>query len=99
MEWQARQPRVSKSSFPCEALPGFCLGIGSARADCHKYAEMDWICASLKRKSGILVVARKPLGFFSQIGIQLRLSLRRMSLRLGSNFLTSCRRLLVVRSS
>jgi len=41
-------------------------GSGSVSADCHRYAEMDWSCSSLKRKSGILVVARKALGFCSK---------------------------------
>src|SRR6266850_1225048 len=72
---------------------------GSLRADCHKYAEMDLICMSLKRKSGILVVARKALGFCSQTGIQFLFSLSRISLRLGPTFFMSCRRLLLVRSS
>src|SRR5260370_5209747 len=60
---------------------------------------MALIWSSLRRKFGILVVARKSLGFFSQTGIQFLFNLRRISLRLGPTFLMSCRRLLVERSS
>src|SRR5882724_11369433 len=99
MEWQARQPRDSNSSFPWAALPGLRLGNGSVSADCQMKAEMALIWSSLRRKFGILVVARKSLGFLSQTGIQFLLSLRRMSLRLGPTFFVSCSRLLVERSS
>src|SRR6266436_1758676 len=99
MEWQARQPRDSNNSFPCAALPSLCLGKESVSADCQMKAEMALIWSSLRRKFGILVVARKSLGFLSHTGTQFLLSLRRMSLRLGPTFFMSCRRLLVERSS
>src|SRR5580692_7791612 len=99
MEWQARQPRVSNSSFPYAALPGLCLGSGSVSADCHKYAEIALICSSVKRKFGILVVARKSLGFFSQTGIQFLFSFRRTSFRFGPTFFISWSKLFVVLSS
>src|SRR5580692_8083704 len=99
MEWHARQPRVSNSSFPWAALPGLCLSNGSVNADCHRYADMALTCSSLRRKFGILVVARKSLGFFSHTGIQFLFSFRRTSLRLGPTFFMSWSKLLVVRSS
>src|SRR2546423_14533501 len=99
MEWQARQPRVSTSSFPCPALPRLCLGKESVSADCQIYAEIAWICPSFRRKSGIFVVGRNALGFFSQIGTQFLFSFRRISFRFGPTFFISSRRLLVLRSS
>src|SRR5256885_16168348 len=63
------------------------------------YAEMAWICPSLRRKSGIFVVGRNALGFFSHTGIQFLFSLRRISFRFGPTFFISSRRLLVLRSS
>ena len=51
---------------------------------------MALIWSSFRRKFGILVVARKSVGFFSQTGIQFLLSLRRTSFRFGPIFFTSC---------
>ena len=40
MEWHARQPRVSNSSLPCAALPGFAAATVSVKPDCQMYAEI-----------------------------------------------------------
>ena len=90
MEWHARHPRDSKSSFPCAALPGFCLGNGSFSPDCQMYAEIACICSSFNRKFGIFVVGRKSVGFFSQTGIQFLFSFSRTSFKFGPIFFMSC---------
>ena len=71
MEWQARQPRDSKSSLPCAAFPGVCLcesrsgeaGLPDERGDGLHFV------IGCRRNCGILVVGRNSWVWPSQYGI------------------------------